>query len=279
MHFDAFLQRVCPPLELDWRKYRRRAARHRVRQRMAQLGLAHYEDYLEYLANDVIEASGLAELMVVTVSRFFREAPLWETLQNRLLPQLLAAAAARRSLRVWSVGCAGGEEPYSLALLWLDRVQHRYPGRRLIILASDCDRTSLWRARQAWYGIGSLREVPIRQRDRWFVVRDDGWRLCSRVTRQVRFCRHDFMRDPPPGIFDLVLARYLPFTYYQGARRLQAARRLWRALRPGGALMIGAKESLGSEERRLFRPWPGVPAVYSRRLAGTGEVDDGRGRD
>lgn len=271
MHFDAFLQQVCPPLELDWRKYRRRAARHRVRQRMTQLGLADFEDYLEFVVNDVTEASGLAERMVVTVSRFFREAPLWETLQNRLVPQLLAAAAGRRSLRAWSVGCAGGEEPYSLALLWLDRLQRRYPGRRLIIQASDCDAASLRRARQAWYGIGSLREVSIRRRNRWFVVHGDGWRLCSRVTRQVRFYRQNFMRDPPPGIFDLVLARYLPFTYYQGARRLQAARRLWRALRPGGALMIGAKESLDSEERRLFAPWPGIPAVYYRRPAGMGE--------
>jgi chemotaxis methyl-accepting protein methylase len=268
MHFDAFLQRACPPLDLDWRKYRRRAARHRVQQRMTDLGLSQFEDYLATLANDPAEAAGLAELMVVTVSRFFREAPLWASLQNRLLPQLLAAGTGRSCLRVWSVGCAGGEEPYSLALLWRDRLQPRYPRRRLAILASDCDATSLRRARQAIYNASSLREIPPDILGKWFIADSNRWRLSPRITRQVRFRLHNFMRDSSPGNFDLVLARYLPFTYYRKQRRLQAVRRLWRALRPGGALVIGAKESLKGEERRMFAPWPGAAAVYYRLPAG-----------
>lgn len=268
MHFDAFLQRACPALDLEWRKYRRRAARHRVRQRMAQLGFTRYEDYLAYLESHTAEASGLAERMAVTVTRFYRERPVWDRLRDRVVPQLLAAASGRRSLRAWSVGCAGGEEPYSLALLWQDRLQVRYPRRRLMILASDCDVASLRRARQARYGAGSLREVPAALLRRWFVPRDNGWSLSARVVRLVKFYRHDFMHDPVPGVFDLVLARYLPFTYYRGARRLRAARRLWRALRPGGVLVIGAKERLKGEELRLFAPWPGTSAVYRRRSVG-----------
>lgn len=268
MQFDAFLQQVCPPLDLDWRKYRRRCARHRVLARMVELGLTGFEEYRERLRSDVGEANGLAERMAVTVSRFFREAPLWNNLYQRVLPQLLASSGGRRSLRVWCLGCAGGEEPYSLVLLWHDRLQARYPRRRLSILASDVDAASLQRARQAVYKTSSLREVPGDLQARWFAPRGDCWRLAPRVGRQVRFCRHNFMTDPPPGPFDLVLARYLPFTYYRGARRLQAARRLWRALRPGGALMIGVRESLLAEERQYFDPWPGAAGVFRRRFPG-----------
>jgi chemotaxis protein methyltransferase CheR len=268
LHFDSFLKQACPPLDLDWRKYRRRSARHRVLVRMAELGLTRFEDYLDRLDCDPGEAAGLAELMAVTVSRFFREASVWKTLEERVLPHLLAASAGRRRLRAWSVGCAGGEEPYSLALLWQARLQPRFPRRRLVILASDIDQSSLERARLAIYGGSSLREVPSALKEKWFAARGDRRRLSPLVAVQVRFLHHHFMTDPPPGTFDLVLARYLPFTYYRGERRLRAARRLWRALRPGGALMIGAKEALQAEERHLFAPWPGAKAVYRRRPVG-----------
>lgn len=268
MHFDDFLKQACPALDLDWRKYRRRAARHRVLQRMEELGLAGFEDYLERLASDPQEAAGLAERMVVTVSRFFREAWLWEILGGRVLPQLLAASSGRRELRAWSVGCAGGEEPYSLALLWRDRLKARYPRRWLAIVASDCDTASLQRARRACYSASSLREVPPRLLEKWFSVQGGGHRLSPRITRMVYFKNNDFMHEQAPGYFDLVLARYLPFTYYRGERRLQAARRLWQALRPGGVLMIGAKEVLQTGELRLFAPWCCTVAIYSRRTAG-----------
>jgi chemotaxis methyl-accepting protein methylase len=270
MHFDAFLQQICPRLDLEWRKYRRRAARHRVQKRMAELGLEDYGAYLAYLTIDGAEAAVLAERMAVSVSRFFREAQVWEALEDQILPRLLAGTTGRRYLRAWSVGCAGGEEPYSLALLWIDRLRFRYPWRRLSILASDCDAVSLRRARRACYAPSSLRELRDGLRNRWFADYGNLWRLSPRVTGQVRFLRHNFMTDPPPGSFDLILARYLPFTYYRGARRLRAVRRLWRALRPGGVLMIGAKESLREDERRLFAPCYESMGIYRRRSPGAG---------
>jgi chemotaxis protein methyltransferase CheR len=268
MHFDAFLRQVCPPLDLDWRKYRRRAARHRVQARMTELGLTEYEEYLRFLSRVPAEADGLADLMRVTVSRFFREAPRWKTLEEKVLPQLLVSAGTGRRLRAWSVGCAGGEEPYTLALLWSEFLQTVHPRHRLDILASDIDRSSLERAERALYRPSSLREVPQAIREKYFAAKNDHWQLESAPKAAVEFRRQNFMTGPPPGTFDLVLARYLPFTYYRGERRLEAARRLWRALRPGGALMIGAKEQLGKKERQLFAPWPGAEGVFRRRFPG-----------
>lgn len=264
MQFDDFLQRICPPVDLDWRKYRRRAARHRVEERMRALGLTRFEDYLARLEWDADEAAGLAELMRVTVSRFFREAPLWETLEKKILPRLLAGAGPGRPLRAWSVGCAGGEEPYSLALLWDARLQARHPRRKIEILACDIDRDSLERAGRANYHLSSLKEVPPLLLERGFAPKNDRWQLHPRLRSMVLFHKWNFMVGPHPGLFDLVLARYLPFTYYRGERRLAAARRLWRALRPGGALMIGNKEHLGERERELFTPWPGAEGFFRR---------------
>ncbi len=265
MHFDDFLKKACPPLNLEWRKYRRRAARHRVNDRIKELGLESYASYLERLRTDPAEAEMLPDVMLVTVSRFFREKECWEKLRKEVLPQLVKNCPGNRSVRAWSIGCGGGEEPYTLALLWLHYLKSRYPGRILEILGTDLDTPSLKRASRGIYMKSSLREVPEEILRCWFHLEKSIWKLDTRVQQMVCFRHHHFMKDPLPEEMDLVFARYLPFTYYKGTRLHAAAQRLWLALRPGGALMIGCKEDLGLPERELFEPWPDAEGIFRRK--------------
>jgi chemotaxis methyl-accepting protein methylase len=106
--------------------------------------------------------------------------------------------------------------------------------------------------------------VPTVLRRRHFHRQDHLWRLDVAIAGQVRFAAHNLMTDPLPTDIDLILCRYLAFTYYQGERRLLAGRRLWQALRPGGALMIGRKEQLGPAAA-LFVPWPTAPGVFRKQ--------------
>jgi len=260
MRFDQILKEACPPLNLEWRKYRRRAARHRVEARMEELGLPDYAAYLERLRSDAAEAAGLAGRMRITVSRFFREREGWETLRQTVLPRLLRQKAASEPLRIWSAGCCGGEEPYTLALIWLEH----FRDRPVEILGTDIDAASLERARQGIYGPGSVREIPKPLLHRHFRKKDGLWHLDEKVKGLVRFAEADLMHSPPPQWIDLVCCRYLVFTYYRGPRRLEAARRLWQSLRPEGALMIARKEDLGSAGA-LFEPWPGAEGVFRKR--------------
>lgn len=259
MTFDEFLREACPPLDLEWRKYRRRAARHRVEARLRELGLDDFGQYLERLRADPVETAELADRMRVTVSRFFRERQRWEALACDILPALLRRKPPGEPLRLWSVGCCGGEEPYTLALLW----QEHFSPRPVEILATDIDAASLERAREALYLESSLREAPEGLRERWFRREGDRWRLGGTVTAMVRFAPHNLMTDPLPGGFDLILCRYLAFTYYRGERRRAAAERLWRALRPGGVLMLGRKEEPGPAAD-LFDPWPERPGFWKK---------------
>lgn len=263
MRFDQFLKEICPRLDLEWRKYRRRDARRRVERRMAELGLPDYAAYLEYLLAHRAEARSLPERMRVTVSRFFREYPRWQTLSERVLPRLIADTPKGGTLRMWSAGCCGGEEPYSLAIQWLERFAGSDPPCRAEILATDIDSASLERAGAALYDHSSLREVPGEIKARYFTKTDGRFRLVDEVRNMVRFRRHDLQRDEPPHGFALAVCRYLVFTYYRGERRLEAARNLHRALRPGGALMIARKEDLGAAEG-LFASWPGTAGVFRR---------------
>jgi chemotaxis protein methyltransferase CheR len=261
MTFDDFLRNACPPHDLEWRKYRRRSARHRVAERIRELRLETWLDYLEFLLRDPEESSRFPDLMRVTMTRFFRERECWEDLAD-LLPTL--AGHDRKSLTAWSAGCCGGEEPYSLAILWIDRIAHCYPSSTLDILATDIDDESLARGASARYSIQSLREARRELHAGWF-ERDDGfYRPLPEARRLVRFWKHNLMLDPPPRGVDLLLCRYLPFTYYSDRRLDAAVAILASALRHGGLLMIGRKEGMPERGLTLFAPVGKTGTIWRR---------------
>lgn len=263
--YDDFLKEAGALLELDWRKYRRRASRRNLQARLAELKIENYGDYLELLRSDAKEAARLPELLRVTVSRFFRERSCWTELADRVLPQLVGSEASGVGLRAWSCGCCNGEEPYSLAMLMLWRFP-RKGGRTAEIIATDIDEEVLARAEVGCYESNTLREMPEDLPEHYLVGKGNRSCVSNHVKELVSFKRHELMTDEPPTGMDLVLCRYLAFTYYLGERRHAAALRLWRSLRPGGALMVGRKDILGPGELELFEPWSGTEAVFSKRI-------------
>lgn len=263
--FDEFLKGACGTLDLDWRKYRRRASRRNLHARMAELGIEDYDEYARLLQTSAGESGRFPDLIRVTVSRFFRERSCWLELADLVLPELLGDAEARGPLTAWSCGCCNGEEPYSLVMLALWRFPQTH-GHPLQIMATDIDEQVLTRAEAGCYEDSALRELPEGMPRHFLIPEDNRKCVSDEVKKPVTFKRHNLMEDEPPKAMDLILCRYLPFTYYLGGRRLEAARRLWQALRPGGALMIGRKDRLGPGEMNLFEPWPGTEAVLRKRI-------------
>jgi chemotaxis methyl-accepting protein methylase len=233
--------------------------------RLRELGIDGYGDYLEILRSASREAALLPDLMRVTVSRFFREQEVWQEAAERILPDLVAEDPGAGRLLAWSAGCCGGEEPFSLALLWLEHLQPLHPAWSLEIIATDIDAASLQRAQSALYRGETLREVPRGVRERWFSREDALWRLDGKARSLVRFEERNLLTDPPPQGVDLLLCRYLAFTYYTGERLRAAVQRLWEALRPGGVLMVGAKEFISGPALELFEAEVGSRVFYRRR--------------
>jgi chemotaxis protein methyltransferase CheR len=236
----AFLQWALPRLGRRWAGYRkvRRQVCRRVRQRLETLGLDGYEVYRERLEADPGEWAVLDRLMNVTISRFNRDRGVFEFLRDEVL---------RPGVRVWSAGCASGEEPYTLALLC----------DGLDILATDVDPAMLRRAEAARYPASSLRELPNRDA---FV---DG--VLDERYRHVTFALHDVRDDPPAGPFDLVLCRNLAFTYFDDATQREILQRIASVT---STLAIGAHEAL-PEGQRLFAPWASCVFRRSPDSSGT----------
>lgn len=245
-HCWHFLLSVLPRMGYDtdgFRKVRGQVCK-RIARRLRRIQSSSLDEYRSRLAADPNEWTALDHLCRITITRFCREWPAFEQLRDDVLPELAAAAErnGRTALRAWSAGCGGGEEPYSLRILWDLEIAPRYPSATLEIVATDADSAMLRRALDATYRRGTLREMP----DTWvrqaFDATGGEFRLRPAFRRGIHFVRQDIRHEMPDGPFDLVLCRYLAFTYFDSAGQRATLHAIANRLRPGGVLMVGRKE-------------------------------------
>ena len=246
--FETFLAEALPFFGLSPPALRRRNIRRRVMKRMESQGIHDFRAYLSLLRRDLSEREALRPLLTVTISRFFRDRRVFETLSRQVLPPL---AAKGQPVRAWSAGCASGEEAFTLRILW-----EELPGPKpsLFLLATDVDESCLARAREGRYPESSLREVPRSTAERYFRREGEGYRLPEVVVRSVEFRKHDLLRNFPPGNFDLVLCRNTAFTYFDVPRRAAVTEAIASVLSPGGILVIGRTENPPPQAAVWFIP-------------------------
>lgn len=243
----AFLQWALPRCELAWpgfRKVRRQVCK-RLNRRLGKLGLADLAAYRARLEADPAEWRAFDDCCHITISRFFRDRQVFETLRRQVLPEIAARARREgRAARAWSAGCASGEEPYTLRIIWDLEVAPSRPGAALALTATDIDDVMLERARAGCFAAGSLRELPPALTAAAF-ARKNGLFCVKPAHREgIAFVKQDLRSEAPPGRFDLVLCRHVAFTYFAPALQRAVLARLTEPLRPGGYLVIGSHERL-----------------------------------
>jgi chemotaxis protein methyltransferase CheR len=262
-----FLQWALPRLALHWPGFRkvRGIVCKRVERRRRVLGLASLDAYREYLGVHADEWEALRALCSIPISRFCRDRSVFAPLEHAVLPTLAAAAGARpdRTLTCWSAGCASGEEPYSVSMLWGLQLARHYPGVALRVLATDVDDELLGRAATGCYSWSSLKEVPEAWREQAFERRGDVYCVRESLRAAVTFARQDIRQSVPDGCFDLVLCRNLVLTYFEPELQRAVMRRVVEILRPGGALVVGVHEALPQGIDDLV-PWSGARAAFRR---------------
>ena len=212
---------------------------------MKELGVEGFAAYRQQLDADPEEWTALDGLSHITISRFFRDKSIFEALERRVLSDIAARARRdKRQARFWSAGCASGEEPYTLKILWDIAVASAFPGVGCSVVATDVDETVLKRARKGCYSGGSLRELPEALVLQGF--ERSGSLFCVRPQHRkgVSFQLQDLRREAPEGLFDLILCRNVAFTYFEHPLQGEVLDRLVERLAQPGYLVIGAQEKL-----------------------------------
>jgi chemotaxis methyl-accepting protein methylase len=261
--FEALLHEIAKTHGFRCDAYKQGCIRRRIGARMRARGTHRYDAYAALLRRDPTESQRLLDALTIHVSRFYRNAETWEVIAATVLPELWRARAGR--LRCWSAGCAAGEEPYTLAMLLLERGRGEgSPAPQRIIDATDYDRISLEHAAGGIYPRAAIHDLPTRLIRRYFEGQDPVV-LAPDVRRLVRLARHDLTREPPPAPpYDLVLCRNVAI-YFDRRTQERLASLLADALAPGGRLVLGKVETIRGEARaRLVLENP-RERIYRRR--------------
>jgi chemotaxis protein methyltransferase CheR len=251
LEYREFLRTTLPALGLRWRRFRSGAIRRRIGSRLQELGCSSFAGYRSYLLAHGEERRFLTGQLTVTISRFWRNRSLFDSLACTWLPALVARLQPEEPFRVWSAGCACGEEPYSLLLLWEERFAAA--GHELRLVATDADRRCLHRAREGRYPASSLRELPPDLRRRYFASGAGNSVIDMKFRERVVWLEHNLFRDPPFPDNHLILCRNVAYTYFTEPVQQEITRRFHEALLPGGLLVIGRKDQLPPGAENLFR--------------------------
>ncbi len=241
--FGEFLKAVLPAMGYQWRRFDRRNIRRRVRSRMEALRIYDLEKYAQLVSREPAEQAELESLLRLTITRFFRNSWLWTDLGS-LMPEAASCLGDNEILRIWSAGCAGGEETFSMVMLLDDLSRSGHLNHRWAILGTDTDKSSLERSREATYKWGSVREVPRHLLDRWFREDEGLWTLAEEVRSLAEFRQHDLLNADPPGRFHLALLRNSILTYNTDEVQRNVLARIRECLLSPGYLVIGRTEKL-----------------------------------
>ena len=250
---------------IDLHLYKDSCVLRRIRLRLHSCAVPDLRGYLRLVSKDPVERGRLVKALTVQVSQFFRNPSTFRAIQDEVLPAVLAdkGRSGGRALRLWSVGCAGGEEPYSLAILLLEQDRRAVARLANTIYATDIDPASLRRATEGRYPAASLTNVPARWRDRYFRQQGKDVELLPEVRRLVFFKRHSILEPCPFGRIDLLLFRNV-LIYMTEALQECVLLTLFDALTPGGFLVLGKVEGLAGAARERFEAINLAERIYRK---------------
>jgi two-component system CheB/CheR fusion protein len=250
----------------DFTGYKRTSLSRRIDKRMQEVGADGYLSYLDHLEVDPEEFTQLFNTILLNVTGFFRDPPAWEYLTAEILPKLVAAKAEDEPIRIWSAGCASGEEAYTLAMVTAETLGLEAVRERVKIYATDVDEEALTQARQARYTAKQIEGVPAELLERYFERNGQGYVFSKDLRRSVIFGRHDLIQDAPISRIDLLVCRNT-LMYLNSETQAHVQARFSFALREGGYLLLGKAEMLVAHsnlftsvdlKRRVFEKVPGV---------------------
>ena len=251
----------------DFLRYKRSTVARRVSRRMQILNIETLQDYVELLRNDTQESATLLDDLLINVTSFFRDAEVFRALETDVIPSLFEGRERGEAIRVWSVGCATGEEAYTLAMLLLEEAGRRTSPPQVQVFATDLHEPSLQYGREALFSEMIEAEISPERLERFFRKESGGYRVMKELRDIVVFASHNLLRDPPFSKQDLIVCRNL-LIYLQRDVQEEVVHVFHYALRPGGRLLLGTAEILDRSE--LFaiesKPTHSVsPARWSSR--------------
>jgi two-component system CheB/CheR fusion protein len=249
--FEDLLVYLRDTRGFDFTGYKRPSLHRRVNRRVAALGLDGFSSYQTFLGQHPDEYAELFDSILINVTSFFRDPPTWEYVAEEVIPRL-AETSREGPIRVWTTGCATGEEAYTVAILLAEQLGEEQYRHRVKIYATDVDDHALSTGRQGLFSARAVQPVPEELREKYFDRTDRGYTLRKELRRCVIFGRNDLIQDPPISRVDLLTSRNT-LMYLTPETQRQVLSNFYFSLKDSGFLVLGKSELLLTRSN-LFAP-------------------------
>lgn len=262
---DDQFRKILDHLDYSWEGYRkvRKGVKKRIYRHMQRLGCQNITDYLNVLDHRENCRQECVLLMTVSISRFFRDRRLWEILEHQWMPDIISKDPLK--IKVWSAGCACGEEVYSFKFVWENLKKRFVSLPKLEVVATDRHPVYLERARRGIYNLSSLKEIALDSRAVFFESRKSTTQFVikSELKSNIHWEIHHLLTDPPISDNNIIYLRNNLLTYYRQEIQKSALTSIVKGLTPGGLLIIGCHETLPFKTAEL-QPVPTFSYVFQK---------------
>jgi chemotaxis methyl-accepting protein methylase len=246
------------------REYRPTTLQRRLNLRLQMTGSKNNEEYLAFLKKNPSECYRSSENFLVNVTEFFRDREIFNHLKRKILPDLLTKVEAekKKRLRIWSMACSKGQEPYSLAIILDEISAGKKRNVEISILATDVSRSVLRQAKRGCYKKTEMNNIPKKYLKRYFIkLENDEFRMSERIRKMVRFKFHDLIGGNSLGTFHLILCRNL-LIFVTARQQSRMFKKIHRSLKKEGLLVLGKSET--PKDARLFHRLSSQNCIYQK---------------
>jgi two-component system CheB/CheR fusion protein len=243
---DTLFTLVQEHTRIDFSSYKLSTVQRRLQRRMVAANVSTLQDYLEFVKAKPVELDALAKETLISVTEFFRDREAFTAL-SRAAGDLLEQKKAGEELRVWVIGCATGEEAYSVGIVFLELMRQHNPQVRLQIFATDIDNDALNVARKGHYSFAAISELPAAYLERYFSRTEVGYEPVKALRDCITFARQDISVDPPFLRLDLVTCRNV-LIYFNNELQSKVLGNIRYALNDEGLLFLGRSETVTQQE-------------------------------
>lgn len=261
--FEALLDYLKHNRGCDLTGYKRSTLIRRFQHRMRQLNIEDYPSYLEYLQFHINEYRALLNEVLINVTGFFRDQAVWDYLAVSLIPQIIRQQP-NQVIRVWSAGCAGGQEIYSLLILLAEALGIESCLQRVQCYATDADEAALQQARQGIYSNSEVSGIRPEWLEKYFQRTESNYIFHPQLRRTIIFGRHNLTQDAPISKLDLILCRNV-LIYFNPHVQMSILVRFHFALKKTGFLVLGQSETF-NHHRAIFTAVNLKHRVYTKGL-------------
>ena len=249
--FEALLNFLLDHHNFDFTSYQRTSLMRQMRRRMEAVAIADYNEYLNYLKACPEEANVLFKSIPVNFTYFFRDQQVWSYIATKVIPRIISHLNSNQVIKIWSAGCASGEEAYTLAVLLLEAVGIERFKRQVRIYATDIKEEAIDQARQGIYSPYKTTGIPPAFLERYFEQTNAGYRFHPHLKSSIIFAQHNLLQDIPISKVDLLVCRNT-LMYFNTEGRNRLLKHFYFSLKDNGFLLLGKAETLVADSRYYF---------------------------